>query len=289
MAPSRIISIIMDKSKAILETKGASTKKRQALAELIEYLKKPSTSKNVMRETDRKQVSHALTMLMVNVLDCVESILSGKAKSNSQDINYVNNVLSFCTKIERARLNQETVLKVHAFCVGGLDDVSVRDIGQSELLNILQLLCSKKQYVRCFRTPAISRIVDELAHIVDPEEGEAPYVSNDVQVNAARVFETLVNTCVEESLDMSKHFKECLCTVSHCCKQFIREESSNTVMVVTLLKAASCLIRHHPDQAIAFLQEEDRGAMFKVAKRRYPKASDNIMKESLTDYFSVHL
>ena len=301
----------------------------------------------------RKQqaLSTLWNSIIGNALMAVHQIFSGKAKATPQDVQCIKTLLhqyirqqqqppgpsqqqqqqqsqqpqqpldskrrddSNATNAIRPHLSTENIGKLREFCLTSLADDAAVHVAEVQLLQLLQSICARDEFVRCFRVSELGEILSELEVRLevttadDNKDGgnhhRATGTSPQVLDAAAKCFESLIKTaCLDVGIGMHTYLASCVELVSNRCKDFIHDtpslSSSSTssasqaktsgmmhAVLPTLVNTATILMKAHPDQAIASLRR-DGGAMLSYAKRRYPWSDQNT-KDTLIDYFQTHL
>jgi hypothetical protein len=192
-------------------------------------------------------------------------------------------------------IQSKEIKELLKFCLDGLEDEGICALAEKDLLNMLQILCSRADYVAHFHPS--NAMIDILTTVQERvvmrvQEGDLDLDTRSI-TDAAKAFYNLVHQfTVVLDIDISGFVKSCLALVLDwirtCCSSGTGAVDSAHVLkwmygvVVDVLSV-------YPEQCIVVLEQESYGKdLFRYARRRWLKVKDDD-KQALVTYFAAHL
>lgn len=234
----------------------------------------------------------------MGAISVAKSISTGKSKAKMalEDVTLPHKLLVSCDKPDEAfdneglgipKLNRKTVRTCLLYCLNFLADDEVVELAEVELLNMLNHMCSRVEYVGFFKYHTdFQSILDELSHRLDPEvEAANPNVFR----HAAKALDSLFGTCKLLGIQMHIFLPDTMVLISEWCKYHIHQHTvrASSIVLPHLYSAMTSLLYSHPDHAIGPMKRCGR-SILSYCKRCYPSATGN-NKDALNSYLLAHL
>ena len=275
---------VVGKRRAALEKLGTRLgESRQQLVDAAEG--------NIIRK--KEALTTLWRLILLNAHKCVDDFFAGnKAKPKASDVSMLAKLVrQFLLMKEQLDPNIAPVISslvvnnLLTLCLSNLECEKEKAEGsETEFLQLLSLICSRKEFVALFGKKEISNVFAELNARLDVD---SDCYSHHVIDAAAKVWENFLTTlCQKVGVGMQLWMRGCIQLVSIQCTHH-HETNSISNIPFELLKGAALLMLSHPEQAIEPLRR-DGGTMLKLATRRY-LSSDANAKDTIIDYFYAHL
>ena len=244
-------------------------------------------------------LSEFWTLIMKGVIIVAQSTGSGKKdrKKNYDDVTLPKKLLVCCDTPDQVdndgiaipRFNRKMVRNILKYCLNQLDDEESVELAEVEMLDMLNHMCSRPEYVGNFKYHAdFQRILDELSERLTVNVEEE---NNAVFVCAARVFCSLFETSRKLGIQVHVFLPDCIGIISGWCENHssmtARHGSSSTSAIPHFFNALASLIYSHPEHAIGPIKRYGRNIL-RFCKRSYPNA-DALNKDALNHYLLAHL
>lgn len=218
--------------------------------------------------------------------------MEGLSKILPQDVEMFRKVLEinddfvegFEDSYNSEKLSRKEVKMVTSLCLGMLEDEDVLRTSEVEVLRILTLISSRKEYVVYFRPEKeIQLILEEVERrILSDEVG-----TRLARQQAAKMFESILSTASDLRTSLTVIMPGTIKLVATWCKQVLESSDTGTFEEqVHLTGGVAALLVSNPEQAIAPLTRHGLGILA-LAKRRY--GSKQIPNHVLHNYFLAHL
>jgi len=247
---------------------------------------------------------HLLGKLWSNALmQCIlmtKEIVNGKkVKCKMDDIRLPYKIMQASLQPDDAfdssdfdipKLSKKAVRSAFKFCTDLLRDANISEANVLILVEMLDLLCSKKAFLGCFKYPgdfltAISEIFYRLrtGDNVEP----SPRI---IFESASKAFGSFFSTCDQLGIEVHLFVSDSLEVVSDWCKMNLQ---SDTVDILScglqhFFNGIATMLVSHPDHSIGAMKRHGR-YIFNYCKRAYSKAITDSDKEALNRYFLAHL
>ena len=286
------------------------TRKRELSKELEGLLTNHDVRKKLAIETNpRKSVNglsnaarrcQVLSMLWSNALTrsilTSKEILQSKSKIVIQDIRLPDRILRASSQPDEAfdsnglgipKLSTKCVRAALKFCLEVLQNESIPEGGEQVLLDMLVFLCSKDEYVGCFKYAVDFRnvLVEVFYRLTNEDEMVAPMIFE----SAAKAFGNLFCTCSRLGIEVHSFMSDSLQVVADWCKINLQRNTINSSSSSRqhFFDAVACMLLSHPDHAIGPMKRYGRHIL-RYCKRAYATAQ-GFHKEALNRYILAHL
>ena len=289
------------------------TKRREIGEELVRLLSKDDVRRKLATEATPEAVGpdepsmaasrcHTLSQLWVLVIhgaiSVAESISQGKGrvKRTLQDLTLPWKLLVCCDKRDEAfeseglgipKLSRKTIRSVLQYCLNMLADDEAVELAEIELLDMLNHMCSRADYVGFFKFHSdFSNILSELSHRLSPED-EAK--NEDAYFRAAKVFDSLFKTCRELGIQMNLFIADSMAIIHKWCKGHIRGGTMKPTspIIYHFYNTMASILYANPEESIGSMKQYGR-AILRVCKRCYSAATP-VNKDALNNYLLAHL
>ena len=277
-----------------------ATKRREASKELREYLNEPNTRERLLREAyGGKEALQAvwnmiLSAAIVSADKARPSEHKAKRKTAIKEEDFSVPYYMLLRLDEFAKfakvdslLSSQMVLQLLKFSVDLLSDKEVCKEAEDVLLNMLELLCSKREFVAYYQSREMHSILSELQERLDP--------THKYFESAAKTFCALLTTAKKLGVGMHLILPQCLNVIDTWCRDRLlalqqhKLRSANEVFGYEyMFSAAAAALSTHPEHLIYEFSLSGQ-CMLKLSKKCYPHATSKKEKEALIEYFLAHL
>jgi hypothetical protein len=245
-----------------------------------------------------RALSQLWTVIIHGAISVAQSNGTGKSKSKRtlEDVTLPKRLLVCCDKPDEAfdndglgipKLNRKTVRNILKYCLSMLEDEDATALAEIELLDMLNHMCSRVEYVGYFKYHSdFSNILDELSHRLTSEVEEE---NQNSFFHAAKAFDSLFGTCKNLGIQMHFYLSDSMEIISAWCKGHIH---GNTVKPTSnvlphFYSAMASFLYSHPEHAIGPMKRHGR-PILSYCKRCYPSAA-GVNKDALNNYLLAHL
>ena len=271
-------------------------KRRAHCADLRELLTSQRNQEMLLQEAKSKEALSAVwaTILRAAVVAAERATSKKGAKYTKEDIAVPYYMLLRLDEFSKfvkmdSLLSTQQVRELLGYCVSLLSDEKACEVAEAELLNMLEHMCSRPDYVAHFRVHSeMENILAELEPRLENPGSAAQFGS------CAKVFYTLFATAKMLGIGMQRLMTRCLDMMECWCKDGLRAIYASEVKLMDIVGldymfgAAAAILSRHPEHAIFDLST--KGSSFlKLAKKCYPNAATKRNKEALIEYFLAHL
>ena len=246
---------------------------------------------NIIRK--KEALTTIWRLILLNAHKCVSDLFAGnKIKPKASDVSMLATLVrQFLLMKEQLDPNitpvisSQVVANLLTLCLSNLEyDEEKAEGAEKEFLQLLSLICSRKEFVAFFGKKEISIVFSELDARLDIE---SDCYDHRIYDTAAKVWENFLTTlCQKVGVGMQRWMSECIELVSNQCTHHLKTNSTRNIPF-ELLKGAAILMLSHPEQAIEPLRR-DGGSMLKLASRQYI-SSDANAKDTIIEYLHAHL
>lgn len=285
-------------------------RKRELSKELEELLTNHDVRKKLAVETTpRKSVNglsnaarrcQVLNMLWSNALSrCIltsKEIIQSKNKVVIQDIRLPDRILRASSQPDEAfdsnglgipKLSKKSVRNALKFCLETLQNENIPEGGEQVLLDMLVFLCSKDEYVGCFKYAVDFRnVLSEVFYrLTKQDDMAAPLIFE----SASKAFGNLFCTCSRLGIEVHTFISDSLEVIADWCKINVQRNTINSSSSSRqhFFDAIACMLSSHPDHAIGPMKRYGRHIL-RYCKRAYATAQA-FHKEALNRYILAHL
>jgi hypothetical protein len=248
------------------------------------------------------QRCQALSQLWVIIIQgsikAAETIRLGGKKLYAEDITLPFRLLVQCDKPDEAfdgtglgipKLSRKTIRATLNYCLAILDDESAVNLAEAEMLEMLNYICSRVEYVANFKHGTdLTNILSELGKRLESSVLETQIHS--VFLHAARAFDNLITSCKTLGIEMHDFLPDIIVLVSDWCKAKTKSEndkSCNSDILTHFFNAITSLLECHPEHSIGLMRRHGR-ALLSYVKRCY-KMAHGVQKTALNNYLLAHM
>ena len=286
------------------------TRRREIVKELEELLSNHDVRKRLAIEiSPRDRVDgfsiaarrcQVLSMLWSNALSrCVylaKEIIQSKAITKIEDIRVPDRILRASSQPDDAfdsnglgipKLSNKSVRNALKFCLEILQSESVPKGGEQILMDMLAFLCSKDEYVGCFKYAVDFRNV--LSEIFFRLTKQDDMVSPMIFESASKAFSNFFSTCSRLGIEVHTFISDSLDITADWCKINMQRNTVNSSSSSRqhFFNAIACMLCSHPDHSIGPIKRYGRHIL-RYCKRAYATAQ-GFHKEALNRYILAHL
>lgn len=244
---------------------------------------------------------HALSMLWSNALSrcilmCKEIMNESKAKFTIEDIRLPDKILRASSQPDDAfdsnglgipKLSKKSVRSALKFCLETLQNENIPRGGEQIMMDMLAFLCSKDEYMGCFKYAVDFRnVLSEIFYrLTKQEDMVAPMIFE----SASKAFGNFFCTCSRLGIEFHSFISDSLEIVSEWCKINIQRNTVNSSSSSRqyFFNAIANMLGSHPDHSIGPLKRFGRHIL-RYCKRAYTTAQ-GVHKEALNRYILSHL
>ena len=295
----RIISLtnqLSDCSKSV-------TRRRLIAKDLEQQLSNHDTRKQLVLDVSKFSLagreSQALVKLWSNALSrCIlmtrEFLNCSKVKCNIEDIRLPDKILRASSQPDDAfdsnslsipKLSKQSVRNALKFCIESLQNDKIPEGGEQILMDMLAFLCSKNEYMGCFKFAVDFRdTLSEIFYRLNREDVHVPIVES-----TSRAFGNFFSTCNSLGIEVHSFLPDSLEIVSEWCKINIQKNTVNSSSCCRqhFFNAIATMLFSHPDHSIGPMKRYGR-SILNYCKRTY-STTQGIHKEALNRYILAHL
>lgn len=296
-----------------LRTETRLRARREKGEQLLELLNKSEIRRRLALEATPKRVGPddpsiaasrcgALSMLwsvvLMNAISVVRSFQSSKSNAKLQldDIKLPYFLLIACDSpdetfddagLDIPKLSKKTVRSVLTYCLSMLADEKAVELGELQMLHMLNHLCSRNHHVGFFAPKNFQAIFEEISQRLDEEtEREDPVVF----AAAAQVLESLFQSCRTLDIEMNPFISGSIEIIADWCRRKIKEDSLKRINLQVLSSFYSTLASifySHPEKSIGPMKRYGR-SILSYCKRCYPSTA-GMQKDVLNNYILAHI
>jgi hypothetical protein len=271
-------------------------KRREASKELREYLNESTTRERLLQEAygGKEPLQAVWSMIMSAAIVSFDKAAKRKIVLKEEDIAtpyYMLLRLDEFAKFAKidSLLSMQMVRELLEFTVNSLSDKEVCKAAEDVLLNMMELLCSKREFVAYYRPK------EEMHSILAELQERLEDPTHEYFEIAAKTLCALLTTAKKLGVAMHLILPRCLNLIDTWCRDRLlalqqhKLRSANEVFGYEyMFSAAVAALSTHPDHLI--YEFSSRGqCMLKLAKKCYPHAVSKKEKEALIEYFLAHL
>lgn len=175
------------------------------------------------------------------------------------------------------------------FCLDCLEDEDACELAEADLVNMLQKLCSRPDYVANFHPHNdVLNIMTAVQSILRNDK-----VGGTSSVNAAKAFFNLFHQLtVNLNIDISNHIQLCIALIVDWVRRCMSRTSSSadsSQIAKFMYSVAADVLATYPEQCIAVLKGDNFGRdLFRHARKRWTTLRGG-EREVLVSYFSSYL
>jgi hypothetical protein len=244
------------------------------------------------------KLSQLWTLVLMGAISVTQSIATGKskAKRTMEDIELPYRLLSVCTQQDDAfeneglgipKVTKKTIRSLLNYCLNMLGEEDVSEEVEEKMLEMLNFLCAKPEFVANFKhTVDFRNVMSELSERLSPEIEQANRTTFEL---AAKAVASLFDTCKCVGIDLYLFVPDTLDMISIWCKHHIYEKQVEHMSgaLPHFYNLASCIIDSYPDVSIGPVRKFGR-PILSYCKRCYTSASGP-NKQALNNYLFSHL
>jgi hypothetical protein len=272
------------------------TKRREASKELRKYLNESTTRERLLQEAyvGKEALQTLWSMIMSAAIVSADKAAKRRTALLEEDIAtpyYMFLRLDEFAKFAKldSLLSKKMVRELVAFSVNSLSDEVVCKVAEDVFLNMMELLCSKREFVAYYRHE------EEMHSILAELQERLKDPTHEYFEIAAKTFCALLTTAKKLGLAMHSILPRCLNVIDTWCRDRLfalqkhKLRSANEVFGYEyMFSSAVAALSTHPDHLI--YEFSSRGQrMLELAKKCYPHAVSKKEKEALIEYFLAHL
>ena len=170
------------------------------------------------------------------------------------------------------------------------DKVQHEPSSEAEVLDMLDYLCSKPEYVGYFSPPKdYEKVFDLILDRLDPQvDVDTPVVF----ASSAKVLETITQTCDQIGVQLEIYVSEIIRLVADWCEVALNEPDRRYDVthpaIVPLFNAVATTIKAHPEYCIGPMTRCG-DFLFRYAQKAYPNVNKPSCKDALNRYFLSHM
>jgi hypothetical protein len=242
-------------------------------------------------------LSKLWTLIIHGAISAAESIGMGnsKAKLTLDDITLPHKLLKHCSKPDEAfeegiatpKLSKKTVRHALKFCLNMLTDDAAIELGEVQILEMLNHMVSRVEYVGNFKhTTDLANILSELSWRLEPEMEARNYI---VFLQASQCLDSLFRSCKTLGIQVHHLLSDSIELVSNWCKEHIKANTvkASSDVLSSFFGAVTSLLQWHPEYAIGPMKRYGR-AILSFCRRCYP-AANGPQKYALNEYLLAHM
>lgn len=270
-------------------------KRRAHCAKLRELLNSQRNQEMLLQEAKSKEALSAVwtTILRVAVVAAEKGTTKKGTRYTKEDVAvpyYMLLRLDEFSKFAKtdSLLDTQQVRELLGYCVSLLSDENACEVAEAELLNMLEHMCSRPDYVAHFRAH------NEMENILAELEQRLEKPDSAQFESSAKVFYSLLTTAKTLGIGMQRLLPRCLDMMDGWCKDSLRAIRASEVKWMDIagldhmFGAAAAILSCHPEHAIFDLSTKGTNFL-RLAKKCYPNAATKRNKEALIEYFLAHL
>ncbi len=286
------------------------TKRREIAKELEQLLSNHDVRKQLAIETTpRESVNgfsiaarrcQVLSMLWSNALSrCVlttkEILNQSKVKVQVEDLRWPDKILrasfapddAFSNGLGIPKLSKKSLRSALKLCLEILQNEKNIPVGGEQIMmDMLAFLCSKEEYVGCFKYAVDYRnVLSEIFYrLTKQDDVPAPIFDS-----AAKAFGEFFSTCNRLGVEVHSFLSDSLEIISDWCKINVQRNTVNSSSSSRqhFFNAIATMICSHPDHAIGPMKRYGRHIL-RYCKRAYATARSH-HKDALNRYIVAHL
>jgi hypothetical protein len=238
------------------------------------------------------------TLVITGAIGSAKSLSLGKskAKPSREDVTLPHRLLVSCDKPDEAfdneglgipKLSRKTVRSVLTYCLNMLADEDAMEFAEVELLDMLNHMCSRVEYVGHFKYYSdFSNIMSELSQRLTPEIEEH---NHEVFYHSAKALDNLFAICQVLGIQMHLFVPDTIDIISLWCKRYIHNNTSkpSSNVLPHFYNTIKSILYCHPDHSIGPMRRCGR-SILSYCKRCYPSAT-GVHKDALNNYLLAHL
>ena len=187
------------------------------------------------------------------------------------------------------KMGSREILSLLNLCLNCLATDEVIQVVEHEMLDNLNLLCSRSDYVCHFHPyrQLIENVMEELQPRIMAETSGAR--GNELSIKSCRVFFSLIRQCAWHlGFSMHAFIHPCINMVAEWCRDHMfTSYQIHLPMISNLYSAVTILIAHNPEQSVVVMSNSGH-FLLNLAKKCFPLTRGK-EKQVLLDYFSSHL
>jgi len=175
------------------------------------------------------------------------------------------------------------------FCLDCLEDEEVCELAEADLVNMLQKLCSRPDYVTNFHPhDDVLNIMTAVQSILRNDK-----VGGTSSVNAAKAFFNLFHQLtINLNIDISNHIQLCIALIVDWVRRCMSRTSSSadsSQIAKFMYSVVADVLATYPEHCIAVLKVDNFGRdLFRHARKRWTTLR-GVDREVLVSYFSSYL
>lgn len=285
---------------------GKITQQRAAGEKLQTMLSKPEIRRKLaaqvsIPESQRRTSSiifrrrAALSEFWRLVIQCsitaVYGIIDGKSKISESDVILPFKLLLSCDAVDDSletsrqyapKLDNETTRMVLKYCLEILGIESIVRLCEQSVLQMLGYLCSRREYVAYFKPQReITAIMEEVERRILADDDK----SHNITLEAAKIFENVVQTTIELGIGLEMLIPGCVKLVASWCN--IRKNDGTISEMPHIMNGLAILLESNPELSIASVSQHGK-AILSFAKSRY-RNTIPMHRTALNKYILSHL
>ncbi len=245
-----------------------------------------------------RALSLVWTSVIQGAVHATQSIVAGgKVKLTEQDVTLPYNLLIACDKANEVlgkpnvsipTLPKRLVRNLLKYCLELLSDQDII-VARLKLLEMLNFLCSKPDYVGAFKyhNDFAGTLGELFVHLTPEVEEKNVFFFNE----AAKALDNLLSTSRQLGIQMHVFINDIMASVSAFCKSYAMNQKKfirpQAPALPHLYNVISNILLAHPDHSIGPMKRFGR-SMLRHAKHCYPNAKSPL-KEALNSYIAAHL
>ena len=195
------------------------------------------------------------------------------------------------TNCHLSLVSQKELKELLKYCLDNLDDDEACEHAEADLLNMLQKLCSRPDYVAYFHpNHDVINILTMVESILSSDK-----VGGTCSVNAAKAFFNLLHQLITSlSIDISNHIQPCIALivdwVRRCMSRTRTSSSTDSSQIAKFMYGVAAeILAGYPEQCIVVLGRDNFGRdLFRHARKRWATSRGG-ERDVLVSYLSSYM
>ena len=250
-----------------------------------------------VKAIQRRAVAQIWRLVISNAIASAEKILDSKYKLTNEDVRLpakLFQVSSFVDDLfdENApALSKKEHNMLLEYCISMLNDDKVMGVDGAEktLLDMLALICSKREVVAYFRpekhTHAILEEIEK--RIIQGDDDEVLSVHTQTTEVTAKILKNLLSTLFDLGFSLHMILPSTIKMIATWCHQ--KKNCDDVPEYPSMISAVAVLLRSSPDLAVASMERYGRKIFTFVRRRVNRQMGETALDPSLIEYLLRHL
>jgi len=247
----------------------------------------------------RNALAEMWRYIVLNACLAIQKPKKKQTKLSAEDVLVPFRLLQICDKADKdfgtgrlrasAMLSRNETKVIVKYCLDMLENEEVLKEAELSMLEMLNYICSRREYVAYFRPNLEMRVIMEEVEKRIGAAADDNSVSHGARDLASKIFESLIRTANEIDVGMQLLLPGCVKLVAVWCTAHTDGLVAFTSMeeLAPLFSGVATLLQSDPEQSLAPLTRHGR-PILSFAMRCYGNAT-NLQRIALHEYFFAHL